>query len=349
MERQEQGRSHSARGREKGARQEGTHGGAGSGVPEGRLPPRSRETQRPEQKPAADVYALVTDRITAALEAGTVPWQKPWASLGGVPRNLASRKPYRGMNILLLSLGQPYASPWWLTYKQAQDLGGQVRKGEKSSLVTFWKFPRSDPAPEEGREGDGLSEPERRRAPLLRQYHVFNVEQVDGVPAPPSAEFQPKVHERLARCEAVAAGMPQPPAIRRDPRQACYAPALDQVGIPDLSQFETAESYYATLFHELVHSTGHPTRLARPTLGTPSPFGSPDYSREELVAELGAAFLCAHAGVFPSTVENQAAYIQGWLSVLKGDQRLLPIAAAQAQRAADFILGTGASEPGEAE
>jgi antirestriction protein ArdC len=294
---------------------------------------------------------LVTERITAAMESGTVPWQKPWASLGGIPRNLSSGRPYRGMNVLLLSLGQPYASPWWLTYKQAQDLGGQVRKGEKASLVTFWKFPRSDTAPEEGEKGEGAAEPEHRRAPLLRHYHVFNLEQVDGIPAPPSQEFQPKAHERMACCEAVVAEMPQRPSIQRDPRQACYAPGLDKIGIPDLSQFETPEAYYGTLYHELVHSTGHPSRLARAALDSPSPFGSPDYSREELVAEFGAAFLCAHAGILPRTVDNSAAYIQGWLSVLKGDKRLLPVAAAQAQRAVDFILGPhlGAEEPAAGE
>jgi len=311
--------------------------------------PESPPSAGSDRKNSPDVYALVTERITNALEAGTVPWHKPWAVAGGMPRNLASGKPYRGMNVLLLSLGQPYASPWWLTYKQAQDLGGQVRKGERSSIVTFWKFPRSDTAPEESGEGEGASEPERRRAPLLRHYHVFNVEQVDGIQAPPSQEFQPKDHERIALCEALVAGMPQRPVIGRDPRQACYAPTLDRVGIPDLSQFGSAESYYATLFHELVHSTGHPARLARTSLGTPAPFGTPDYSKEELVAEFGAAFLCAHAGIFPRTAEHQAAYINGWLRVLRQDKRLLPIAAAQAQKAADFILGApgGEGEGGE--
>lgn len=298
-----------------------------------------------QQKTRSDVYTLVTDNIVAALDAGTIPWHKPWAAAGGMPRNLASRKPYRGMNVLLLSLGQPYLSPWWLTFKQAQDLGGHVRKGEKSSLVTFWKF-------REGKKDtgdDSASEdwPQEHQAPLLRYYSVFNVEQCEGIEAPPSSEFQPKAHERLALCEELVAEMPLRPAIQRDARHACYSPALDRVGIPDLSQFETAEAYYATLFHELVHSTGHVSRLARPTLGAPPPFGTPDYSKEELVAEFGAAFLCGHAGIFTATAENQTAYINGWLAVLKKDKRLLPIAAAQAQRAADFILGTNIGGVGE--
>lgn len=309
------------------------------------VPPAGRGVERTTRRAnstdrhATDVYQLVTDRITAALEAGTIPWQKPWASLGGLPRNLASRRPYRGMNVLLLSLGQPYQSPWWLTYKQAQDLGGHVRKGEKSSLVTFWKFPRSDPPPEEGRGGESASEADRGHVPLLRQYHVFNLEQCEGIAAPPSEEHLPKEHERNAACEEIVTGMPRRPWLEYDARQAFYSPALDCVAMPDLSQFQSPESYYATLFHELVHSTGHPTRLARTSLGTPPPFGSPDYSREELVAEFGAAFLCAQGGIFPQVAENTAAYIQGWLAALKGDKRFLPIAASQAQRAADFILG----------
>lgn len=277
----------------------------------------------------------MTQRIITALEGGTIPWQKPWAVLGGLPRNLVSRRPYRGMNVILLSLGQPYASPWWLTYKQAQGLGGHVRKGEHGSLVTFWKI-QDEREPAE--EGSG-SEVRERRAPLLRTYQVFNVEQCEGIEAPPVPGFQPKAHERLMACEAIVTAMPLPPTLGRDPRQAFYAPALDLVAMPDLSQFETVESYYSTLFHELIHSTGHASRLARASLGTPAPFGSPDYSKEELVAEFGAAFLCAQAGIFPATVESQASYIQGWLAVLKKDKRLLPVAAGQAQRAADFILG----------
>lgn len=262
-----------------------------------------------------------------------------------MPRNLVTKRPYRGMNVILLSLGQPYVSPWWLTYRQAEHLGGHVRKGERASLVTFWKLPdRSEP--EEGAEP---SDAEQRRGPILRPYHVFNVEQCEGIQAPPVPDFQPQEHERLAACEAMVAGMPSPPTLGRDPRQAFYAPALDLVAMPDLSQFETVESYYSTLFHELTHSTGHASRLSRASLGTPAPFGSPDYSKEELVAEFGAAFLCAQAGIFPATVESQASYIQGWLAVLKKDKRLLPIAAGQAQRAADFILGVQPQPTPEAE
>lgn len=287
-----------------------------------------------------DVYEIVTEKITAALEAGTVPWQKPWAAAGGLPRNFYSGRPYRGMNVVLLALA-PYASPWWVTFDQARRLNGNVKRGEKSSLVTFWKLDEHD------REEDPDTAAQRRRAPLLRYYHVFNVEQCEGLfpPEPETARYE---HDPITLCDDLVNGMPHRPEIRRDPRQAYYSPTLDCVGIPDRSQFETPESYYATLFHELVHSTGHASRLDRPTLSTaPAPFGSPDYSQEELVAEFGSAFLCGHTGIFPRTAENQAAYIGGWLKTLKGDKRLLPVAASRAQKAADYILGTPHTQESE--
>lgn len=288
----------------------------------------------PERNPT-DIYALVTDRIMMALENGTVPWKKPWAT--GLPRNLVSGRHYRGMNVLLLSLGQPFQSPYWLTFKQALDLGGHVRKGERGSIVTFWKF--HEVREEQSEDGGPVVTVRERPAPLLRYYTVFNAEQVEGieVPTPETRDHPP--HERIERCEAILSAMPNAPEVLRDPNKAAYSPVYDTVTIPHLEQFDSAESYYGTLFHELVHSTGHASRLDRPTLGTPAPFGSEDYSREELVAEMGAAFLAAEAGIFPPLVDNQAAYIRGWLSVLKGDKRMIPVAAAQAQRAADFILG----------
>lgn len=339
--------------RRQAAKSTGTKAGRGESSPSGTAPASDADSPAAQERQAGDVYTLVTERITAALEAGVVPWKKPWAAWGGFPRNLTNRRAYRGMNVLLLSLGQPYESPWWLTYKQAKDLGGHVRKGEHSSIVTFWKLrARAEEEPSEGDAPPGAGPERERLPPILRHYHVFNLEQCEGIEAPPQPEFQPKEHERIAICEAILAEMPKRPSLRRDSRTAYYAPGEDYVAIPDLSQFETAEGYYATLFHELIHSTGHSSRLARPSLGIPAPFGSPDYSREELVAEFGAAFLCAHAGIFPTTVENQASYIQGWLAVLKGDTRLLPVAAGQAQRAADFIrridlLHEEHPEPGE--
>lgn len=276
-----------------------------------------------------DLYTTITETICAALEAGTVPWQRPWTTTGGTPRNLVSKRPYRGVNTLLLAL-TPHSSPWWLTFRQAKELGGYVRRGERSTLVVFWKLP--DAPDPENREN-----PKERRPPILRHYHVFNLEQVEGIPAPAGA-LPLKEHERIARCEEIVTGMPQRPDIRPHPSQAFYSPAGDYVGMPDRAQFRSAEEYYATLLHELTHATGHACRLNRPMASAPAPFGSADYSQEELVAEFGAAFLCGHAGIFPRVAHNTAAYIANWLSVLKQDRRLLAVAAAQAQRAAEFIL-----------
>ena len=208
-----------------------------------RLPPVVTERRKPRE-PHRDVYTIVTERIEAALEAGTIPWKKPWAAEGGMPRNLVSGKQYRGLNLLLLSLGQPYRSPWWLTFRQAEDLGGHIRKDEHSSIVTFWKFPKKQTDTDERPVKNKGEVDSDHFAPLLRYYNVFNLEQCEGIEAPPSAEFQPKQHERIELCETIVQGMPQPPAIRRDPRQAVYAPRLDCVYIPDLDQFETAEQYY---------------------------------------------------------------------------------------------------------
>lgn len=286
----------------------------------------------------SDVYQLVTDTVIAALEAGAAPWRRPWHVAGGAPRNLISKKPYRGINHLLLALGTTYESPWWVTYKQARDLGGHVLKGEKAHLVTFWKFyDRQETADAEPAAGE-------RRPPLLKQYWVFNSQQCEGLRLPPEQEYAPNDWEPLPLCRQIVAEMPQRPRIEHGRKQAYYCPALDYVGMPDLGRFESPEAYHATQFHELIHSTGHPSRLDRGLGENIQPFGSPDYSKEELVAELGAGYLCAVAGIWPAVTDNSAAYLQSWVRVLKGDKRLIVSAAGQAQRAADFVLGLPACD-----
>jgi len=280
-----------------------------------------------------DVYQIVTDQLIAALEAGTVPWRRPWTVSGGLPRNLVSKKPYRGVNHLLLALGTTYDSPWWVTYRQACQLGGHVRKGEKASLVTFWKLPE---CPEGADLGSATAD---RRPPLLRHHWVFNAVQCDGLPLPADYEYQVSEWEPLPLCRHLVDTMPQPPRMEHGHKQAFYCPTRDLVALPDLNRFESPEAYHATQFHELVHSTGHPSRLDR-GLGTEiAPFGSPDYSREELVAEIGSGYLCGLAGIWPAVTENSAAYVAGWLKVLRGDKRLIVTAAGQAQKAVEFIVG----------
>jgi antirestriction protein ArdC len=281
------------------------------------------------------VEQIITERIIKLLEAGTVPWRKPWAS-AGVPRNLVSKKAYRGINFFLLSATK-YVSPYWLTYKQATELGGNVRKGEKATLVVFWKVEtRADPDAQE----DEVGSKDGRRF-ILRYYNVFNLDQCD-MPDKVLAKLEkPETHdnESIDACERVVAEMPNRPAIEHGGSQAYYSLFTDSVTLPVKELFSSAHAYYAVAFHELTHSTGAKHRLGRDTMtGTIAPFGSADYSKEELVAEMGSAFLCAETGISPAVIENQASYIAGWLKKLRDDRRWVVLAAAQAQKASDYIL-----------
>lgn len=279
----------------------------------------------------SDTYAAVTGRILDALEQGTAPWRRPWQKISGQPANALTGRAYRGVNVVLLGLS-PYADHRWVTYLQASELGGHVRKGEASTEVVFWK-----PA-DRSREGEG--EEPKRRVPLLRTYRVFNAEQCEGLRlAPVGDELRARSAERIPRAESVLRHMPDPPAVVEGQRSAWYAPGEDSVGVPDISRFETADAYYATIFHELGHATGHPARLNRPGVRGTVRFGSEDYSREELVAEFASGFLCAAIGLDNSLMGNSAAYVAGWLRALRNDAKAVVIAAGQAQRAADWIFG----------
>lgn len=274
-----------------------------------------------------DVYQIITDRIIQLLQSGTVPWHKPWKGANEWPRNLISRKEYRGINTFLLHAAG-YASPYWLSFKQIQSRGGRVRKGERSFPVVFWKLFKE--------EGNETAKP----IPFLRYYNVWNVEQCDGLTFPVNAsassqgEFEP-----LAQCERVVSDMPKRPAINHSSSRAGYCPLRDEVTMPKSEAFESSESYYCTLFHELAHATGHSCRLSRKGVTDPIRFGSDPYSKEELVAEMAAAFLCGHCAIENKTIEQSAGYIDHWLASLKDDRKLVVQAAAQAQKACDFILG----------
>jgi antirestriction protein ArdC len=278
-----------------------------------------------------NVYEIITERIVTLLESGTVPWRKPWRGDSGLPQNLRSGKAYRGVNVFLLSCA-PYTSPYWVSFKQAQQLGGSVRKGERGYPVVFWLW-RDKQTGETVDHGASA----RGAAPMIRYYTVFNAAtQCDGldVPTPPAVTpFDP-----IERCEGVVAAMPGAPGIRHGGSMACYQPSVDLVAMPDRETFTTREMYYSTLFHELGHSTGHATRLSRPGITDPTKFGDHAYSREELIAEMTSAFLCGHCEIAPATLENQAAYLASWLKVLRGDSTLVVQAAAAAQKAADWIL-----------
>ena len=282
----------------------------------------------------ADAFQVITDRIIGLLETGTIPWQKPWQGGAGMPKNLISRKEYRGINTFLLH-AMMYENPYWLTFNQAKGLGGHVKQGEKACPVVFWKWLDVE---------DSGSPTGKKRVPFLRYYSVFNLAQCEGIPIDklPVIDGGKREHTPIAAAEQIVAAMPKRPAIENTWQRAFYSPGKDFVGMPAPETFRSAEDYYSVLFHELTHSTGHESRLNRKgvsgTNGEWSPFGSQSYSQEELVAEMGAAFLCGQVGIVERTIDNSAAYIKSWLERLKDDRKLVIYAAAQAQKAADFIL-----------
>ena len=284
-----------------------------------------------------DTYAIVTEKIINLLEQGIVPWRRPWSATG-LPRNLVSKKPYRGINLFLLSATK-YVSPFWLTMKQANQLGGSVRRSERSQIVVFW---RVDQIPDGNGESDAEPEAGKKagRRFILRYYRLFNLEQcelpqsvLDKLP-----RIETHQHDPIDAAERIIAGMLNPPEIQYAGFKAFYSPITDRITLPPRELFVSAEEHFATLAHELSHAVGASKRLNRQSITEAAPFGSPTYSFEELVAEFSAAFLCADAGISPAVITNQAAYVKGWLAKLQSDKRLVVIAAAQAQKAADYIL-----------
>lgn len=257
-----------------------------------------------------NVYEIVTEKIISLLESGVVPWHRPWTSTG-LPRSLVSKRPYRGINYFLLSASK-YVSPFWLTFRQANELGGHVCKGEESTIVVFWKVEDEDHKAED-LSTEEINENPRRRF-LLRYYRIFNLEQcelpqavLDGLP-----KIETHQHDPIEAVEKIVAGMSNPPEIVRSGSKAFYSPITDRITLPPRELFISAEEEAATETHELVHSTGSEKRLAREGLCEAAPFGSPVYSFEEMVAEMGAAYLCAEAGISPVVIDNQASYIAGW-------------------------------------
>lgn len=282
-----------------------------------------------------DVYQEVTDKIIQTMEEGTVPWRNPVMGMDRIanPRSLATGKPYRGINVFLLAMQamrSGYRSGYWLTFRQAAQMGGHVKKGESSSLVIFWKLLEKKDA-ETG---------EKKKLPVLRHFNVFNLDQINGIDLKAEDDMPDRIFNPIDAAEQVIEGYNNGPVTTHDGgHRAFYRPATDTIHLPKQDRFESDEEYYCTRFHEMIHSTGHSKRLDRKLDTAPKPFGSPDYSREELLAEMGAAFLSAHAGIAPVTLKNSTAYIRGWLKVLKNDKRLLIHAAGGGQRASDLILG----------
>lgn len=275
------------------------------------------------------VYEVITARILDQLDSGVIPWKRPWEQAGS--RNVVSRKAYCGANAIMLPGG------WFGTYKQIKGIGGSVKKGVHGFPVVFFSFPEgkgTDPSTEED-EG----KKDKRTAPILRYYHVFRLEDCDGIDLAP---FQAKEGKpsSVEAAEAIIQKMPNRPVIiEKSGREAYYSPDTDEVRVPERSQFARIEEFYSTLFHELAHSTGHADRLGRKTLPAAAAFGSSEYGKEELVAEFGASFLCGSARIDNTTVKNSAAYISSWKKAIKADSKMVIQAAGMAQKAADYILG----------
>jgi antirestriction protein ArdC len=295
-----------------------------------------------------DVYSRITEQIIAELERGVRPWHKPWDAAhaaGPVSRPLrANGERYNGMNILMLwvaAMEKGFNAPIWMTFRQARALGGHVRKGEKGSLVVYANtITRTETDEITGEETD-------REIPFMKGYTVFNVDQTDGLPAHyyARAEHRLNPEQRLEQAERFFATLGA--EIRHGGNIACYVPATDIIRMPPFESFRSAASFYATLGHETVHWTQHPSRLDR-DLGRKR-FGDHSYAMEELVAEIGAAFLCADLELTPEIRNDHAPYLAGWLKALRDDKRAIFTAAAHAQRAVDFLSDAArCSEPAAA-
>jgi len=284
-----------------------------------------------------DVYTRVTNSLIAELEKGVRPWLKPWNSehaAGRITRPLrANGQPYKGVNVLMLWMAaemQGFAAPIWMTFNQAKELGACVKKGSKGSLVVYADRIRRSETGDDGEETE-------RDIYFMKGYTVFNVEQVEGLPAHFYATAAPGL-DPVARIESADLFFANTAAdIRHGGNQAYYASEPDYIQMPPFVAFKDAESYCSTLAHELCHWTKHPSRLAR-DFGRKK-FGDEGYAREELVAEIGSAFLCCDLGITPEPREDHAAYLGHWLKVLKEDKRAIFQAAAHAQKAADYLHG----------
>ena len=276
-----------------------------------------------------DIYQMVTDRIVAQLENGIVPWQQPW-SVGACGSccaySHATGKAYSLINQFMLGKSGEY-----LTFKQCQDEGGKIRKGEKASAIVFWKMI----VVEEEKDGETIT----KTVPVLKYYNVFHIDQCEGI-KPKYNAVDVKPFEPIEEAENVCDGYLSRSGVKlyHDENSAYYSPSKDEVHLPKKEAFVNNVEYYSTLFHELTHSTGHKSRLNR--INTTAAFGSGDYSKEELVAEIGSAAIINQLGFeTKSQFENSVAYIGNWIKALKNDKRLIVSAAGRAEKAVDMIMG----------
>ncbi|MBN7816985.1 ArdC family protein [Algoriphagus pacificus] len=300
---------------------------------------RKRDRQM-DRGNGSDIYRKFTDLILAKMEEGIIPWRKPWNEMG-MPTNYLTRRPYKGINLwVLLSMDHKY--PYYLTFNQVNSLGGKVRKGAKSCPICFWNFSYSD------REtGKRISEKELvfypkeqiQKSGFLKEYRVFPIEQIEGIdwdflkPDAVSREVS------IDPCEKILENMLHKPTLRNHGNEAYYRVDLDEITMPEKHLFAKIERYYGVLFHELIHSTGHESRLNRKGVREPHLFGSKEYRKEELIAEMGAGFLNNQTGILSEDLlDNSVAYIQNWMAEFRKHKQLLIHAAHKAQKAVEYIL-----------
>jgi|SRR5699024_5662092 len=266
------------------------------------------------------IYEMITNQILEKLEEGTIPWRMPWVN--GRAINWKTEKPYRGINIMLLDGGE------YATFKQIKEAGGTVKKGSKSHIVVFWKM----------LEVEDEESGKKEMIPFLRYYRVFKIgEQTEGVE--PKQKAQTFEHDPIEEAEKIKKNYFNAPTYSHTSGGAWYKPFEDHVNVPPKEDFPDIHEYYSTLFHEMTHSTGHKDRLGRKGVMEVNKFGSKDYSKEELIAELGASMLCGVTGIENETIDNSASYIDGWWRKLSKDKTLIVKASQQAQKACDHIQG----------
>ena len=294
------------------------------------------------KKPNRDLYQETTNKIIALLEKGVLPWRRTWSQFG-LAKNYVSGKAYKGINMVLMN-NTDHNIPYFLSFKQAKELGGTIKKGAKAEQVLYFKLTFKD---ENGKVLSQETASQYKKAGrvvkvlrFLKYYNVFNIADVEGIFfSIPEVEL--KDNEQIEKCDQLVMNMPHPPKFETtNTDRAFYAPLSDLINMPSIQQFENSAEYYSTLFHEMIHATGHESRLNRKGISQLGKKEKSTYSKEELIAEMGAAFLCATTGIdYDAITENSAAYVQGWLTVLKADKQFIFKVSAQSQKAVDYILG----------
>jgi len=300
--------------------------------------------------PKKNVYEIITEKVIEKMKEGVIPWEMPWNrnAEGGIdcPRNFISKKPYRGINIMLTGMAG-YRCPFWLTAKQCFSKKGQIIKGEKATMITYWRLSEYEDEKDTDKDGN----PKKKKAMLLRYYNVFNLEQTTLADQwePEEVEEKEDSFKVIERCKVVIDKYSKREDMRITHKEtkAYYSPFVDFVNMPSPESFTCPELYYSIAFHELTHSTGHKSRLNRPEIQDISGFGSHSYSCEELTAEMGACFLSSELGIVDRTFNGHVAYLQSWIKQLQNNTKWIVWAAQRAQKASDYVLGIKPESKGE--